>query len=147
MLDGPLRSMSNQDFAVAAGGSNPAVHGTYNGGDGSYGSARGRYTTSPSFSCMRRPDYGRYPYAGRSRSPDSDYCDWALEHPNDGVYGGCHYDYARRRGMNRHRPAEFDMDWQEDEMVAHDQQQNEGWQIDRPLEDMETLLGRILIQR
>lgn len=140
MLDGPLRTMSNQD---PAGGYNSTPYANDDGRYGSYDAQRGRYTSSPNFVRSRRGRTGSYgaPYFSRSRSVDPDYYGWAQGQDDYGWYDEQQNKHQQDHVLGRQQDG-IDMECNDVE-----QQQEADLQLQRPLEDMESLLGRILLQR
>lgn len=144
MLDGPLRSTSHQDFAAAAAAGGPAGPFGYDDGRyGSYDGQRARYTASPLPARRRsRPGgYGGGGYYGRSRSVDPEgYFSLAPGQDDDDWEGAYEADYPHSYVPGRRQRAGR-MTW-DDEGADEPPMRDE-----RPVEDMETLLGRILLHR
>lgn len=135
MLDGPLRTSGNQNFAAAAAaaGSEP-----YGYDDSRFDARRARFTASPTAPRRQSRPLGGY----RSRSFDRDYYGYAQGRDDDGWDGTYRDEYPHSYVSAGQRGAAY-MDTEGNEMDEPAAQLPEEYQ--RPLEDMEQLLGRILL--
>lgn len=168
MLDGPLRTMSNPSSDLGwslphSSSANASFRGfpMYDDARG-FDGQRGRNTASPCFTPSYRPSslhrvhQGCGYTTGRSRSLDPEYHPNQYERWQEASGYGYSYGYSRQHCQDG---AGGYTDWGNDEVgyVDDEEQQQdleeeaEAWQQEqaeeRRLEDMESLLGRILINR